>query len=210
MATRQGASRRSRRSPERSGRTRAVDGRRRTRCTRRPPPRRAAGDGHRAGRCWPSARWRRGMSACPRCWAAATASSTFWRRASPRPVGDEQATHGAESRRSPERAIEQPSRGEGGRAAAGRGDTSRRVRRHAIELGLMAFSSGIALAGIGIAAYFFLRNQRRGRPGRRELRGRAPGAAEQVLRRRVLRRGRSCSRSSGCPIARSGGSSTRA
>lgn len=30
---------------------------------------------------------------------------------------------------------------------------------HAMELGLMAFSSGIALAGIGIAAYFFLRNK---------------------------------------------------
>jgi NADH-quinone oxidoreductase subunit L len=28
-----------------------------------------------------------------------------------------------------------------------------------VELGLMAFSSGIALAGIGIAAYFFLRNK---------------------------------------------------
>jgi NADH-quinone oxidoreductase subunit L len=30
---------------------------------------------------------------------------------------------------------------------------------HAAELGLMAFSSGIALAGIGIAAYFFLRRK---------------------------------------------------
>jgi NADH-quinone oxidoreductase subunit L len=30
---------------------------------------------------------------------------------------------------------------------------------HAAELGLMAFSSGIALAGIGIAAYFFLRRR---------------------------------------------------
>ena len=30
---------------------------------------------------------------------------------------------------------------------------------HAVELGLMAFSSGIAFAGIGIAAYFFLRRK---------------------------------------------------
>ncbi len=39
------------------------------------------------------------------------------------------------------------SRGEGGHAD------------HSAELGLMAFSSGIALAGIGIAAYFFLRRR---------------------------------------------------
>jgi NADH-quinone oxidoreductase subunit L len=43
-------------------------------------------------------------------------------------------------------------KGEGGHEPAESGD-------HAAELGLMAFSSGIALAGIGIAAYFFLRNK---------------------------------------------------
>jgi len=42
--------------------------------------------------------------------------------------------------------------GEGGLAPTGEGG-------HSAELGLMAFSSGIALAGIGIAAYFFLRRR---------------------------------------------------
>ena len=49
-----------------------------------------------------------------------------------------------------------------------RGEGRRRTRAckrehsgedHGAELGLMAFSSGIALAGIGIAAYFFLRRR---------------------------------------------------
>ena len=43
-------------------------------------------------------------------------------------------------------------KGEGGHEPAESGD-------HGAELGLMAFSSGIALAGIGIAAYFFLRRR---------------------------------------------------
>jgi NADH-quinone oxidoreductase subunit L len=42
--------------------------------------------------------------------------------------------------------------GEGAQDAGGSGD-------HAAELGLMAFSSGLAFAGIGIAAYFFLRRK---------------------------------------------------
>jgi len=49
------------------------------------------------------------------------------------------------------------SRGEGGPAAAAEGEGGH--DDHAAELGLMAFSSGIALAGIGIAAYFFLRRR---------------------------------------------------
>ncbi len=44
------------------------------------------------------------------------------------------------------------SKGEGGQPAQSKDD-------HGAELGLMAFSSGIALAGIGIAAYFFLRRR---------------------------------------------------
>ncbi len=64
-----------------------------------------------------------------------------------------------QSRRSPSR--------DGRRARprrAGEGGTRARKRRalpsdHGAELGLMAFSSGIALAGIGIAAYFFLRRR---------------------------------------------------
>jgi NADH-quinone oxidoreductase subunit L len=44
--------------------------------------------------------------------------------------------------------------GGGGQAAESGGEGD-----HGTELGLMAFSSGIALAGIGIAAYFFLRRK---------------------------------------------------
>jgi NADH-quinone oxidoreductase subunit L len=47
------------------------------------------------------------------------------------------------------------SHAEGGPAAAPEGEGA----DHAMELGLMAFSSGIAFAGIGIAAYFFLRRK---------------------------------------------------
>ena len=46
-------------------------------------------------------------------------------------------------------------KGEGGLAPTGEGAHE----DHAVELGLMAFSSGIALAGIGLAAYFFLRRK---------------------------------------------------
>jgi NADH-quinone oxidoreductase subunit L len=46
-------------------------------------------------------------------------------------------------------------KGEGGLAPAGEGGHD----DHATELGLMAFSSGIAVAGIGIAGYFFLRRK---------------------------------------------------
>jgi len=45
-------------------------------------------------------------------------------------------------------------KGEGGHAAESTGGAG-----HDAELGLMAFSSGIALAGIGIAVYFFLRRR---------------------------------------------------
>ena len=48
------------------------------------------------------------------------------------------------------------SKGEGGLAPESKGGGG---NDHASELGLMALSSGIALAGIGIAAYFFLRNK---------------------------------------------------
>ena len=46
-------------------------------------------------------------------------------------------------------------KGEGGHEPANGGAPE----DHGAELGLMAFSSGIALAGIGIAAYFFLRRR---------------------------------------------------
>ncbi len=56
--------------------------------------------------------------------------------------------------------------GEGGQPAESKGETHTAGPHgpaepddHATELGLMAFSSGIALAGIGIAAYFFLRKK---------------------------------------------------
>jgi len=57
-------------------------------------------------------------------------------------------------------------KGEGGLAPESKGESHSagpgepgESGEHAAELGLMAFSSGIALAGIGIAAYFFLRNK---------------------------------------------------
>ena len=54
-----------------------------------------------------------------------------------------------------------------GRVAAGGAAGARRRRRRgdeATELMLMALSSGVAFAGIGIAAYFWLRNRARRRP----------------------------------------------
>jgi NADH-quinone oxidoreductase subunit L len=64
------------------------------------------------------------------------------------------AEHGAEASESPagaqaEMVVGSEAQGEGGLAHTSEG----------VELGLMAFSSGIALAGIGIAAYFFLRRK---------------------------------------------------
>jgi NADH-quinone oxidoreductase subunit L len=56
-----------------------------------------------------------------------------------------------------EMALESEATGEGGLAAAAEGEGGH--ADHRTELGLMAFSSGIALAGIGIAAYFFLRRR---------------------------------------------------
>lgn len=53
-------------------------------------------------------------------------------------------------------------KGEGGLAPESRGEGGHEPAEsggHSAELGLMAFSSGIALAGIGIAAYFFLRRR---------------------------------------------------
>jgi len=50
-------------------------------------------------------------------------------------------------------------KGEGGPQLDALPDASHSSEDHAVELGLMAFSSGIALAGIGIAAYFFLRRR---------------------------------------------------
>ena len=44
-----------------------------------------------------------------------------------------------------------------GLESGGAGEAPTEHADHTAELGLMAFSSGIALAGIGIAAYFFLR-----------------------------------------------------
>jgi NADH-quinone oxidoreductase subunit L len=54
-----------------------------------------------------------------------------------------------------ERTIAGEPKGQGGLAPVGEGGHD----DHATELGLMAFSIGIALAGIGIAAYFFLRRK---------------------------------------------------
>jgi len=66
--------------------------------------------------------------------------------------------HGANLAEAPsEGSSRTESRGEGGHAAAAEGEGGH--ADHRTELGLMAFSSGIALAGIGIAAYFFLRRR---------------------------------------------------
>jgi NADH-quinone oxidoreductase subunit L len=63
--------------------------------------------------------------------------------------------HGANLAEAPSTGSSRPeSRGEGGHEPANGGAPE----DHGAELGLMAFSSGIALAGVGIAAYFFLRN----------------------------------------------------
>ena len=66
---------------------------------------------------------------------------------------EERGEHGASPAKArAEMSLGSEAKGEGGHEPAESGD-------HAAELGLMAFSSGIALAGIGIAAYFFLRNK---------------------------------------------------
>jgi NADH-quinone oxidoreductase subunit L len=78
------------------------------------------------------------------------------------------ADHGAEASHAEARAetaLGGEAKGEGGLTSAGEvghapiqaGDAAH--EDHATELGLMAFSSGIAVAGIGIAAYFFLRRK---------------------------------------------------
>jgi NADH-quinone oxidoreductase subunit L len=63
--------------------------------------------------------------------------------------------HGSEAKG--EGGLAPESKSEGGHAAEapGQGESD----DHGAELGLMAFSSGIAFAGIGIAAYFFLRRK---------------------------------------------------
>jgi NADH-quinone oxidoreductase subunit L len=68
--------------------------------------------------------------------------------------GHEPGAEASESRAAAqaEMAPEREAQGEGGLAPTGEGG-------HSAELNLMAFSSGIALAGIGIAAYFFLRRR---------------------------------------------------
>ena len=65
-----------------------------------------------------------------------------------------------------EMALESEAKGEGGLAPESKGEAATAGPHdpaesgdHGAELGLMAFSSGIALAGIGIAAYFFLRRR---------------------------------------------------
>jgi NADH-quinone oxidoreductase subunit L len=69
------------------------------------------------------------------------------------PGVEERGEHGASPAEArAEMSLGSEAKGEGGHEPAESGD-------HAAELGLMAFSSGIALAGIGIAAYFFLRNK---------------------------------------------------
>ena len=78
------------------------------------------------------------------------------------------------------------------------------------ELMLMALSSGIALAGIGIAVYFWLRNRSAADRMAQSFGGRLPAAARQVLRRRALRRRRSSSRSSCCRPVGCGRASTPA
>jgi NADH-quinone oxidoreductase subunit L len=56
--------------------------------------------------------------------------------------------------------VAEPANDAGGSPAeAGHGQASEGGEDHANELGLMAFSSGIAIAGIGIAFYFFLRRR---------------------------------------------------
>jgi NADH-quinone oxidoreductase subunit L len=70
------------------------------------------------------------------------------------------ADHGADASHADalsERTIASESKSEGGHAPAQTGEGAH--EDHATELILMAFSSGIALAGIGIAAYFFLRRK---------------------------------------------------
>jgi len=75
--------------------------------------------------------------------------------------------HGAEARERPAEAPSEAgqaaeSRGGGGLAAGEHGESGQASGEsgdHATELVLMAFSSGLALAGIGIAAYFFLRRK---------------------------------------------------
>ena len=89
-------------------------------------------------------------------------------------------------------------RGPGSRAVRAAGGESRRRRRptRRTELMLMGMSSGIALAGIGLALFFWLRNRRPPTRMARSFARPLHAAAEQVLRRRALRRGRSSGRSS--------------
>ena len=86
-------------------------------------------------------------------------------------------------RRAPAVAARQPRTEPAGRRGTRAGG------RRGTELTLMGISVGIALAGIGIAVFFWLRNRAAGRRAGAPVRRPLPPAAEQVLRRRALRRG---------------------
>ena len=75
------------------------------------------------------------------------------------------------SRRTPARRVGSPQSRRSSRAAGAARRTRRRRSARATELMLMALSSGVALAGIGIAAYFFLQEPtRRRRDGAQRFR----------------------------------------
>ena len=136
--------------------------------------RRAAGDGAPADRAGDRLGRSPATSACRTRSAAATgsrrsSSRRSRRTARPRPT--------PRPRRTPRRVAAAGSRG-GTHADAG------------TELMLMALSSGVALAGIGLACVLLAAQPQRGRrAGASRFSGAAPAAAEQVLRRRALRRG---------------------
>ena len=77
----------------------------------------------------------------------------------------------------------------GGRAARRRSRSRRRPRRAGHRADADGALELVAFAGIGIAAFFFLRNRRGGRRDGARFAGLHTLLAQQVLRRRALRRG---------------------
>ena len=121
-----------------------------------------------------------------RAQGAATRSSRSSSRASRR-ARSVAVAHGAAPQAAPR---SRPSRCRSREPSAGRrGESHAPAADEATELTLMGISVGIAFAGIGIAFFFWQRNRQLADSLAQPVRRRLSPAAEQVLRRRALRRG---------------------
>ncbi len=109
----------------------------------------------RRSSCWRLDRWLPATSACPRCWAAATRSSTSWSRAS------SASASAAGARRRVRRSCRTPTAAKRRALRRAKRGAPRRAKPRAhesTELSLMAVSIALAFAGIGLAWFFFVKS----------------------------------------------------